>query len=306
MKNIPISGRARISLTLIACLAVLFTAEAANASGYISDIKVSPDLKTLLIKFKGDPGKHTAFVMDNPYRLIVDFESTGLATIPRRIRIARTPIREIRLGSNSSRARVVVDFGANPAPTYKIHRKKGLVALVLDLELEPEPVRKPKRRSARKPKKKKHRPKPARTRVTNSDLNSPMKVTTAGTADNMIYLELVDKKDSNRRYRLVMEMDMNRIRVNQVSISDADGKVECFKVTPVRPAVASREAPPVKPEARPRAATASPKSALVNSGLRWRQLPLDERYFPKVFRETKPPPVPTPSRAKNRGPTVEG
>jgi len=291
---------------VIACLAVLCTAEGANASGYIDDIKVSPDLRTLLIKFKGDPGKHTAFVMDNPYRLVVDFESTGLATIPRRIRIARTPIREIRLGSNSSRARVVVDFGANPAPTYEIHRKKGLVALVLDLELEPEPVRQPKPRSARKPKKKKHRPKPARTRVTNNDLNAPVKVTTAGTADNMIYLELVHKKDSNRRYRVVLEMDMGRIRINQVSISDAGGKVECFKVTPVKPAVASREAPAAKSEASPAAAASSRKSALVNSGLRWRQLPLDKRYLPKVFRETKPSPVLSPSRAKNRGPTVEG
>ena len=219
----------------------------------------------------------------------------------------RSPIREIRLGSHRSRARVVVDFGADPAPAYKIHRKKRVVAVVFDPEFEPEPIRKPKPRSARRPIKKKHRPKPVPTRVIKDDRKAPVKVTTAGAEDNMIYLELVDKKDSKRRYRVVMEMDMNRIRISQVSISDANGKVECFKVTPVKPAVASREAPAAKPEVHSHSAgTSSPESALVNSSLRWRQLPLDERYLPKVLREIKPSSMSAPTRAKNQGPTAGG
>ncbi len=139
---------ARYSVPIIACWFLInaggptWGAEAAN----ITSVQVAPDLKQITIRCDGPIGRHSAFVIRQPFRLVVDLESTGLGNIPRRISVARNPVSEIRIGYANSRARVVVDFGGHPVPSFKIYKQNN--SLVVNLGIgaamsQASPARKP-------------------------------------------------------------------------------------------------------------------------------------------------------------------
>ena len=254
-----IPDRAR-SLTVWTTLAVSFVLLIAWATygvceerGRIAAVRLAPDMTQLMIRFDGEIGKHSAFVMGKPCRLVLDFESTGLGKIPGKIAVHREPINEIRLGAVQSRSRVVVDFGDRPVPAFKIEQAGDVVTVRLSYGSAPgrtagaAPRGSVSREAA-----------PPRSVVTARDSLAPSKsmspapanhsasrmvVKRAGIADNLVFVELADRQDRKKVYRLVVDLDQDQMSVRQATLSDADANMKRFNL------VAAGEDEPVTTEA---------------------------------------------------------
>ncbi len=49
--------------------------------------------------------------------------------------------------------------------------------------------------------------------------------------DDLIFVELANKKDPKRTYRLVVDLDMEKLQVRQATVSDGQGNLKKFDVT---------------------------------------------------------------------------
>ena len=207
-------------------------AQADHEGANIVGVQASHDLNQIKIKFRGKAVSPIAYVVERPYRLIMDFKSTGLGHVPAKMTVNRGLIREIRTGSHSSRARVVVDFGENPAPSYNVTRRNDVVILTLGKthqsaeksksapEESPVAPQAPPIKSSSAPAQSDNR------RSENAD--SRFAVKGAGMSDDLIFVELADRKDPTRAYRLVMDFDYDSLQLRTATFSDASGNVKRF------------------------------------------------------------------------------
>ena len=226
---------ARAVVTLI-CLLVISPqyapARGESQGANIIGVQPSHDLKQIKIKFSGKAVRPHAYVVERPYRLIMDFKSTRLGHVPAKITLNRGLIREIRTGTHSSLARVVVDFGKNPAPPYKVSGRNDVV--ILTLGKTHQSAEKSKSAAENRvvapkeaPTKSSSAPAPPDDRKSES-ANSPFSVKAAGLSDNLIFVELADRKDPTRTYRLVMDFDYDNLQLRTATFSDALGNVKRF------------------------------------------------------------------------------
>ena len=227
----------------------------ADDSGSITSAYVAPDARNILLRYDGPIGKHAAFVMQNPSRLVVDFDATRLGSVPRKIKINQEPIDEVRLGHMGGRARLVVDFGDRPIPSFNVQRGPNLISISLGAtEGSPELPQ------ADKPR--------VRSQVSAGQIpqvsgaagsrenGSAVRVKTAGIKDNLVFVELADLKDPKFRYRLVVDLDVAGLRVKNAALSDAKGNVKRFDL-------ADAEGSPAGPTDGSRVATIGPRKDFV-------------------------------------------
>lgn len=236
----------RLPLLAVPFLVFLLLAQSVGLSygqefGTIAAVNLTPDNKRVIIKTDGQVGTHSAFVIERPCRLVIDFESTGLGAVARRIKVGRDPIEEIRLGNTDSRARVVVDFGDRPVPTFRIDRMNNGIVVMLGESIvqsaagsakpklaafqtvaQPLPVRAP---GAGVPKS------PA----------AGLSVNKAGVTDGLVVVELADGKNSKGKYRLVVDLDTKGMLVRNATLSDARGALKRFDLVE-RPSDSTAEA----------------------------------------------------------------
>lgn len=197
------------------------------ASGVITGVKVASDLTKIVIKSQGDVGKHAAFVLNGPHRLVVDVADASAAHTRRRIRVDREPIREIRVGESPSRVRVVVDFGSNPVPPFKIQRMSDSILVMLGKprisspsaasSANASPARRSKSLLTRRAE-----------RGSRNTCDSKMLVKRSGVKGNLVFVELVCPRDPRKEYRIVVDLDFDAVRVRNASVSDATGNVKRF------------------------------------------------------------------------------
>lgn len=222
------SAPALASLLLVAAYGPVRAAGSAN----ITSVNVSPDLKQISIGCDGPIGKHSAFVIPKPHRLVVDIESTGLGKVPARINVGRQPLNEIRVGYANSRARVVVDFGDHPVPPFRIEKQSNAIlvnlgntasALPAGAGYNPLPKPAPQVQTVTV------QPKAVASSPSTPKVeSSAVTVKSAGVKDGQVFVELVNKKDLKRTYRLVVDLDVEELQVRQVSVSDAQGHLKHF------------------------------------------------------------------------------
>ncbi|MBM3299368.1 MAG: AMIN domain-containing protein [Deltaproteobacteria bacterium] len=200
-----------------------------GGSGIITGVTISPDGKKVVIKYHGQIGKHAAFVMAQPFRLVVDFHSADLGQVSRKISVNRDPIREIRLGQDQSRARVVVDFGSNPVPPFQVGRMDNALSVVFG---DPETrravgpglegiTRAPPRNQASVPS-------PARTSAQSH--GSAMVVKKAGVQGSLVVVDLESSKDPGQQYRLTMDVDLDRLVLKNATAGNSEGALRRFDV----------------------------------------------------------------------------
>jgi len=222
---------ARILAFAAVLIAVLAACPQAKAElGTISDVYVSPDSRNVFLKMEGQVGHHAAFVMQKPGRLVVDVESARLGRLPGKIRVEDEAINEIRLGTTNGKARVVIDFGDNPVPSFKIDRRLNMLVVGLGASdaspgLPGGSAPPPPHRSVRRP----DSPKPERSERKNDD--GPVSVKTAGVKDNLVFVELTDRKNPKAKYRLVVDLDLDALSVRNAAVSDDKGNVKRFDVS---------------------------------------------------------------------------
>jgi hypothetical protein len=217
-------------------LSLIFMAPFGSAWGAdrrILGVSVSPDLKTITIKCDGPVDRHSSFVIQRPYRLVLDLESTALGTVPARISVGRRPITEIRLGHSHDKARVAIDFGDNVVPPFKIEKAHNNIVVRLSVAAAsvqrdgagtgPVTPASPSRPSMRHAE-----------RVPLDPSASGITVKNAGISNNMVYLDLATQKNPNQPYRLVIDLDADAMLPKQATVSDWQGNLKKFEVTAVK------------------------------------------------------------------------
>jgi hypothetical protein len=243
----------RYGAPLLACLLLLanYCPARAAESATITAVQVAPDLKQISIKCDGPVGKHSAFVIQKPYRLVLDMESTGLGKIPTKINVGGNPLNEIRLGYANSRARVVMDFGDHPVPSFKVDKQSNGILVSLGVKAgawQPRPAAKPAAQLQKAPVQPKAVTAAPLTQKTDS---SKVSVKTAGVTDELIFVELASKKDPKRTYRVVIDLDVDELQVRQATVSDAQGHVKRFDLASSKPGNETA-VPSIRPSVGPR------------------------------------------------------
>lgn len=193
----------------------------ASPQGNIVGVNVSQDAKHIVIRHEGVADRYSAFAIGGPNRLVIDFQETSLLNVPHKIRVGRNSIREIRLGYSGSRSRVVVDFGDSPVPPYRLHPESRRLVLVLGKALHG--VRTSSLRSKRPAPVSPQAPKLAKasTKPASRTLNKPkLSIESADVKDGQIVLELAERTHPKRTCRLVLEVDMDRMKVRRAAIDD--------------------------------------------------------------------------------------
>ncbi len=202
--------------------------EGANIIG----VHPSNDLKQIKIKFNGKAARPVAYVVERPYRLVMDFESTGLGRVPAKMTMNRGLLREIRTGSNSTRARVVLDFGENPVPPFNVSKQNELVILNLGKsDQSAEKSKPPSEKSTAAP-----RPPLGRSSSDavpleerrSENMDSHFLVKGAGVSQDLVFVELSDRKDPKRSYRIVLDFNYEDLQLRTATFSDAVGNVKRF------------------------------------------------------------------------------
>lgn len=102
----------------------------AASSGEITQVKLEPQDRRIVIASKGTVGKHLARVIGQPNRLVMDFENMTVGKVPPKITGDKTEIREIRVNNHKSRARIVVDFQDHPVPPFQVRRGENEVFVI--------------------------------------------------------------------------------------------------------------------------------------------------------------------------------
>ena len=238
-----LTGFRTLSLSLLVFMACA-TVGAAQERGRITAVRLTPDLKQIMIRFEGEIGKHSAFVMANPCRLVLDFEATGLAKLPGKISVNRDPISEIRLGAVASRSRLVVDFGDQPVPAFKIEQGGDMVTVRLSPDsmsgkranARPAPHTPRRSSSAGEPHAKESlAPSKSASPGTSQakPLDSRMVVKTAGINENLVFVELADSQNRKKVYRLVVDLDREQMNVRRATVSDEAGNLKRFDLAAV-------------------------------------------------------------------------
>lgn len=197
--------------------------------GKITGLRVLPDGNAIVIESEGRVGRHSAFVIKNPFRLVVDFDSTAPATAPGRMKGQGDRIREIRVGYANSRTRMVVDFGDRPVPAFKVDRADGRIFLALgngvpasDIPVKPKSPARPQNRT--------HTDEKPSPRPSSASPVAGLTVKNAGVRDKLVFLELADRKDTRNSYRLVIDLDTRAMVVKNATMSDEKGNVKRFEL----------------------------------------------------------------------------
>jgi len=241
-------------------LSSLFFLNAPQALGdqsEITSVQVAPDLSHISIHSTGPLGKHSAFVIDRPYRLVIDFESTAIGNTKSKVRIDKGMLIEIRLGYNKGRARVVVDFGDHPVPPFHIDRSRdafivalGQVSPISEERLTARPNSPTRNLPQQTPPDKPTAPvqiqsKPASTPPISGPESKPVPlskfqqhgddstvvVKDAGIKSNLVFVELVHKSDPRISYRLIVDLDVEELNIRSASMSDAKGNLKKFQIS---------------------------------------------------------------------------
>ncbi len=249
-----------VFLTAINILVLTLSFAQEPAPGSISSVMISPDLRQIVVRGDGVLGKHTAFAFDKPYRLVVDFDSTSLGRIPSKIKLEKPPINEIRLGRMENRARLVIDFGENPVPSYAIERQDNMVVIALgesinsrqqansenNRESEPKPPRRQTANPKPVPSKKESAQTveriPAPVPMKNSpalpapkshqdSLQAQQAVKKAILTNDLLLIELQDPENPGHTYHLAIDVDLKSHTLRSASMSSLNGKVKRFEIS---------------------------------------------------------------------------
>jgi|GEM_PF-529819 len=252
----PVHASCLMHAILVFCFVPLLLSSASAQeleNPLITSVQIAPDQKQLMIKADKTLGAHSAFAFENPYRLVIDFESTGLGKVPAKIRVDKPPINEIRLGKNGHRARIVVDFGEYPVPPFMVERKGNLAVVALGavptdprmLQRSPQAESGSKPRSVSPPQPQRHAaPKNDQTRVPaplpidkpiSTPTNSGKKIEQTSfvvkqslVTNNLLLVELQNRKSPAETYRVVVDLNLNSMTIRNASISNSSGLVKKF------------------------------------------------------------------------------
>ena len=213
----------------------------ACAEGLITNLKLTSDLRRLIIMYEGRIGDPEIRTLANPSRIVVDLPDGRLGSIDRKRQFANKQLRELRTGQHERGARIVLDFGNYTAPQYKLRTLGNYVVVFLSeagppvhplqariresrdigrfqMRTKTEPRIKPrhvrKKPRARKPLSQVSQDQNDRFPQT----SSPLFIKSAKVVNGMLLINVARKGKSAKEYRINLDVDWKRLGFKSADI----------------------------------------------------------------------------------------
>jgi hypothetical protein len=218
--------------SLLAALGMLLVAAVsmpvfAATMGSIEGIHLASDMSSLTIKCQGYVGEHSASVIGNPYRLVIDFKQARMGErLPGRVRYETSPIKEVRVGRYHAGVRVVADFGGHPVPRYTVLKNgNDLTVKFGEAGMVAAGIEPPKRPAMNTKKPVSSIKAVAPTARVQTKGKSRLAVRGVELDHELVSLDIADTRNPSRKCRLVLELDIDQLKVRRASLSDDHGKL---------------------------------------------------------------------------------
>lgn len=221
--------------TAVAVVAWAVAAGDALASGHLTRVKVTPDLRRVIVTCDGQMSAHGTFAIDPPSRLIIDVPGTRLGDVLRKTRYGKGSGLTVEVRETKAGARIVLDFGGASVPEHRIERL-GNCLMVLFKEWTPQSAGSSRSASADKHK-------PARTHVTpprhaaskaqRSVEVTDLRVESAEVVNGLIVLKVASKEAPDITYRIDLGINLDRLGFSSASIRPIrDGRTAARRSSP--------------------------------------------------------------------------
>lgn len=205
-----------VVLLEVALIVTMCGAFSAVEAAYLNSVKVTPDLRRIVIESSGNIGTYNAFELDRPPRLVVDVKGLRPGNGPKMVPPARTGGLKIQVSESRYGAHVVLDFGGGPVPSYRIRRMdKYLIVFLGDWQApaavgppkaRPEAVSRVNPKSVGIPRKRA----PIKRSPGKVSKASDLKIKSARVINGIIVLKVVDRANPERLFRVNLGVNLER------------------------------------------------------------------------------------------------
>ncbi len=184
------------------------------AAGKIDDIKISPDLKRVVVKCEGHIDKGVSAPIVRSSLLVVDFVGAALGAVERSTRAGQGAGLEARVSKINSGVRLVLDFGGAAVPEHKI-RRVGDYLMVFLGEWTPKEATPPKIAAPNT-----SRPPAQSLQVAQPKTNPPVKlgldssgftVKSVEVVDGVIVLQVANRTNPGGNYRIELGINFDQL-----------------------------------------------------------------------------------------------
>jgi len=213
------------SLAVIAIIfaAVFFCESTSLAAGRIDGVKITPDLKRVVVKCEGHVDGRMSSSVQRSSLLVIDLAGASLGDVERSTRAGREAGLEVRVSKTHSGARLVLDFGGAAAPEHKI-RRVGDYLMVFLGEWTPKAAP-PKKAVAAPTRPARHpqaaRPKtnpPARLALDSSGLT----IKSVEVIDGVIVLQVANRTKPAGNYRVELGINFDQLGFSLANVQSID------------------------------------------------------------------------------------
>jgi hypothetical protein len=211
-----------ILLILIAIMFGIATCERpVLAAGKIADVKISPDLKRVIVKCQGQIDERVSASIVRSSLLVVDFPGAALGDAERSARAGQGAGLEARVSKINSGVRLVLDFGGAAVPEHKI-RRVGDYFMVFLGEWTPKEAA-PAKTAVPNP----SRPPAQRPQVAQLKTNPPVKlglgspgftIKSVEVVDGVIVLQVANRTNSVGNYRIELGINFDQLGFSVANI----------------------------------------------------------------------------------------
>jgi len=193
------------------------------AAGTIADVKISPDLKRVIVKCEGRIDERVSASIVRSSLLVIDFVGAALGDVERSTRAGQGAGLEARVSKISSGVRLVLDFGGATAPEHKI-RRVGDYLMVFLGEWTPKEAA-PVKTAAPNPSRV---PAPVqRPQIAQPKTNPPVKlgldssgftIKSVEVVDGVIVLQVANRTNSAGNYRIELGINFDQLGFSVANI----------------------------------------------------------------------------------------
>lgn len=192
---------------------VFFFESAGLAAGTISDVRISPDLKRVLVKCEGPVGERISSSVQRSSLLVIDLAGADLGDVERSTRAGREAGLEVRVSKTHSGARLVLDFGGAAAPEHKIRKVGDYLMVFLD-QWTPKAAA-PKKTAVTSPRPASHAPQAARPKPNPparlASNSSGLTIKSVEVVDGVIVLQVANGTKPAGNYRIDLGINFDQL-----------------------------------------------------------------------------------------------
>ncbi len=212
---------------LFVCLSGSFDPSRASAVGTITEVKLSPDGGRLVIQVDGPFDEHRVSTASDPNRIIIELDGARTSSGVRIEKPPRRDVRDIKVGMTDRGSTVVIYFGANPVPEYRVVRIRDAVLIMLEDSAQSDaagPIGQPDPSASPRMKPPEPLSQP-RSELTSQGPQGPsgLVVKSCQVINGVLVIDVADHNSPRPTHRIELELDLARLGFKAANIERLDG-----------------------------------------------------------------------------------